>query len=152
MEEISNKSMWFYKRALPVGWFVIYVIITVVALFARNWTFAGFGLLFCVFGAILFKTQIWSLPDHVFICDQEILVEVGGQRTSIPFTSIKNVGYDQKYKVVTLSLRDSTWPKNQLRFKPNFGSLGFTVFSAVPDVVTTLIDKVDNARINNLAG
>ena len=147
MEEITNRSMWFHKRVLPVGWFLIYVIVTVASLIARNWTFAGFGFLFLVFGVVLFKTYIWPLPDHVYLGDEELVVEDGGRRTTIPFASIKNVGYDQKYKVVTLSLRDSSWPKGQLRFKPNLGFLGFTVFSAIPEIVTTLIDKIDSARV-----
>jgi hypothetical protein len=146
MQEITNKSMWFYKRILPAGWFLFYVIFTVASVGAHNWAFAGFGFVFMGFGVVIVKKYLLSLPDHVYLGDQEIVVEDGGRRTSIPLASIKNVSYDQKYKVVTLSLRDSTWPKDQMRFKPNIGFLGFTVFSAVPEIVTTLIDKVDSAR------
>jgi hypothetical protein len=139
MNEISNKSMWFYKTFLPAGWFLIFGVVTAGGLGVHNFAFAFFGILFLAFGIIYFMRYAWSLPDHVYLIDQAIVIDRSGDKTRIAFDEIKNVGYDQTYKIVTLALSNSA----TVKFKPKLGFEGFSISAPPPKVVTELIDAIN---------
>lgn len=134
--------MWIYTKLLPVGWFLIFGLVTLGGFLVPNSSVAVIGALIACFGVIVYGVYIRPLPDHVYLGESEIIINKSGSNTTIPLTEIRNVGYDQKFQVVVLSVRG----RGDVRFKPNIPLVGFSVYSSRPKVVEELIDAVDRSR------
>jgi hypothetical protein len=152
MKKISGRSMFYYKRVLPVLLFglpLFFLYIALVASPVRPPPLAFLPpLLLVPILYLVMRKLIWDLADEVWDGGDHLVVKIGDQSESVPLSNIMNVSASTLVNPPRITLRLVSPGRfgPEISFSPPRNSM-FNPF-ARNTVADDLIERVHRAKVS----